>query len=435
MTTNLGRFGRVRIENPKNYADTTLAQGARIFPYYAGYSTAFTSSILAGLDLPKTAVVFDPWNGSGTTTSAATGAGLKAIGQDLNPVMVMVAKASLLAKSEVPSLLPLAHSLLEEQAAFFCKTGIEPLEAWLVPNSAKTLRDIEARINILLVNHEEYASPLCEQTLSLLTPLAAFFYVALFRVVRSTLSQFVPSNPTWITRPKTHSNRLRPSPKTLKDNFIEEVRWLSDRLKLDTSGLEDSAHIMLGSSQSIKLPNESVDCIITSPPYCTRIDYAVATAPELAILRASSDDFSRIRRSLMGASTVPRSLEKKFAGLGQKCCDLLESIYDHPSKASRTYYYKNHFQYFHSLADSIKEISRVGKDGCASVFVVQDSYYKDVYNDIAGITIEMARLSGLMLSKREDFHAKRTMAGINPNSKKYVQSRSTMESVLCFIKG
>ncbi|WP_410712175.1 DNA methyltransferase [Bradyrhizobium sp. BEA-2-5] len=40
-------------------------------------------------------VVLDPWNGSGTTTSVANGAGLTAVGIDINPAMAVVAKARL----------------------------------------------------------------------------------------------------------------------------------------------------------------------------------------------------------------------------------------------------------------------------------------------------------------------------------------------------
>lgn len=63
------------------------------FPYYAGFSEAFASSAIASCNLKGAMTVLDPWNGSGTTTSAARRLGHCAIGFDLNPVMVVVARA------------------------------------------------------------------------------------------------------------------------------------------------------------------------------------------------------------------------------------------------------------------------------------------------------------------------------------------------------
>jgi hypothetical protein len=83
------------------------------FPYYAGYPESFARSLLKSADLPSDAVVLDPWNGSGTTTFSAAHLGLSAQGFDLNPVMVIIARARLLAASEADSLSPLARDTLK----------------------------------------------------------------------------------------------------------------------------------------------------------------------------------------------------------------------------------------------------------------------------------------------------------------------------------
>ena len=45
--------------------------------------------------------------------------------------------------------------------------------------------------------------------------------------------------------------------------------------------------------------------------------------------------------------------------------------------------------------------------GGRAVLVVQDSYYKDVHNDLPTITAEMAQSVGLKLQRREDFRLQR----------------------------
>src|SRR3989338_5969494 len=78
------------------------------FPYYAGYPELFARELLMSANLPRHAGVLDPWNGSGTTTFTASALGLSSIGIDLNPVMIVVARARLLPPSEADHLRPLA---------------------------------------------------------------------------------------------------------------------------------------------------------------------------------------------------------------------------------------------------------------------------------------------------------------------------------------
>ena len=175
-----------------------------------------------------------------------------------------------------------------------------------------------------------------------------------------------------------------------------------------------------------------MDIVVTSPPYCTRIDYAIATSIELATLRITSKQFDTLRRSLMGTATVPTRAALPDPLLGKTCEQFLKSVYLHPSKASKTYYYKNHLQYFNSLFVSIREISRVLRTDGRAILVVQDSHYKEIRNDVAAIVEEMAESAGLSLKNKKDFLAVRSMAGINNRAKKYRKNQNAVESVLCF---
>lgn len=430
------RFQDVVISNPKRYVDRTSAQDARIFPYYAGYSTAFTEQLLLSLNLRDDATVFDPWNGSGTTTQTAYRAGMPCIGTDLNPVMVVVAKAGLLSALDVDSLLPLAQTILEQ--ALHRQGDVipeDPLHTWLIPQSASAIRSLEHEIHRTLVSHAEYRSLTTDQALGSLSPLAAFFYVALFRTTRRFLIDFIPSNPTWTKRPGALAHRKRPTSAKIYEAFAQDVRLLSAKVAEARDLFFDDASpasIRLGNAENIGLGNNSVGAVISSPPYCTRIDYAVATAIELAVLRMGAGDFDVLRRSLTGTSTVQRGDQEVDTQWGTTCLNFLDALYQHSSKASKTYYFKNHVQYFRSLHASLHEIARVLEPQAPCVLVVQDSYYKQIRNDIAQITSEMAANVGLQLRKIEHFSATRSMVGVNQQAKKYLQKRTNVESVLCF---
>src|SRR5690349_13474364 len=81
------------------------------FPYYAGYPERFAQQLLESAGLRHGSSVFDPWNGSGTTTYVASRLGLAAQGVDVNPAMVVVARARLLPCSEADSLSPIAREI------------------------------------------------------------------------------------------------------------------------------------------------------------------------------------------------------------------------------------------------------------------------------------------------------------------------------------
>lgn len=432
---NRNTFSNLVIVNPKRYISSLKSSEERMFPYYAGYSTEFTEQLLSTLSLGSDAVILDPWNGGGTTTQAASQMGLTSVGLDLNPVMVIAAKAALLPQHEVCSLIPLAQSLVE-QAVARDDHGIaaDPLYEWLLPESARFMRQLDSEVNRTLVSRERYMPLTTEKTLNHISSLGAFFYVALFRAVRRLLKSFIPTNPTWIKRPRS-CQRKRPSQHVVHEIFIDEVRLLTLHLNRPTNysvGEIGTAIIGLGNAEALSLPNASIDAIITSPPYCTRIDYAVATAVELSILRINDALFNQLRRSLMGTSTVNAMVGSINQQWGLTCIRFLDAVHNHPSKASQGYYYKNHYQYFQSLQSSIAEITRVLKPQGSCVLVVQDSYYKDVHNDVPNITIEMAKLAGMTLRRREDFTSNRSMVSMNQRAKKYLSSRQNVESVLCF---
>lgn len=431
----LERLIVIEIMNPKQNVSKLSQKEARVFPYYAGYSEQFAESIIDKLALPQGSVILDPWSGSGTTSVASYKKGHDTIGIDLNPVMVLVAKASFVSKLDASSLLPLARGLLKPLSRSSSKiTSFEPLDKWFDPQTAMYLRVIESEINKLLIADSSYLNLTLSANNDRVSSIAAFFYVVLFRLARRLVKDFVSSNPTWLKAPKDAGSRKSVEPSVIKAMFFQEVSLLCERDFFISSPDSDRVMIKMGDATSLRLENNSVDAIITSPPYCTRIDYAVATSLELAILRMTVDDYQRLRRSLVGTSTVQPSVPVPESGWGDACTSFLEKVRNHHSYASKTYYYKSHVQYYNALYTSIGEASRVCKRGGDLVFVVQNSYYKEVLNDLPLIVEEMGAAFDLETRQRCDFSSSRSMSDINTNSKKYLKARRTEESVIIFKK-
>jgi len=244
----------------------------------------------------------DPWNGSGTTTQVARDLGFSAIGFDINPVMVIVAKAKLInCTLEIrKKILDDLNSIIRIASAFQNEnfSNEDPLNAWLESESALCFRNLERAIHHLQVNND-YCPIYAQNSLECLSSLASFFYLALFKTLRSFLTIYVSSNPTWIKMSSAKDNYINPSLDEIYIELQNQVREMVNINVLDRTGMDrnNSATIKIerASSDSIPLPNSSIDLVISSPPYCTRIDYAIATSPELALLGCSMNKDIKIR--------------------------------------------------------------------------------------------------------------------------------------------
>ncbi|MBA4130701.1 MAG: hypothetical protein C0519_04675 [Hyphomicrobium sp.] len=429
---------KLQITSPKRSRPRTGWEG--FFPYYAGYPETFAKALLQSARLRKGATVLDPWNGSGTTTFAAAQLGVAAIGYDINPVMVVIARARMLALSEADSLEPLGQAIVARaKKAAKQAPPTDPIRTWFCPGSAAAIRSLEGAIRHQLVGSLTMTTE--GNKIDKISSTAATFYVALFSVCRGLVRKFQGSNPTWLTVPKHHSSKVRVTARELHSRFIQTVREMAAALEARSNQgelwLEEQGawQVHLGDSTQAAVEPGSIDLILTSPPYCTRIDYAAATRVELAVASTLIETtFEKLGRSMVGSTRVPLHPIPQRDDWGTTCHELLRGIEAHPSKASSGYYLKTHLDYFDKLSRSLDHLSASLKPGGSAIFVAQDSYYKDVHTDLPGIMTEMLLYRGLSLAQRKDFPLVRSMSSIHRHSRRYGRVKTAVEAVLCFRK-
>jgi hypothetical protein len=302
----------------------------------------------------------------------------------------------------------------------------DPLASLLPLGAAIEIRAVEQRVRALCSDFDSFPE-IPEE----MRPDLALMYLALFRAARNLARGTRTKNPTW--HKSAALDELQISVESARAEIISNWERLTHNVKHaahDYSG----GMLNVSMSQAIPLKDGVVDLIVTSPPYCTRIDYVVSTSPELAVLGLSEESFDALRRSLMGTTTVEKDAGQIDSKWGASCCDFLESVRVHPSKASSTYYLKSHVQYFRELYASLKECGRVLQQGGALVLVVQDSEYKGIRNDLASTASEMLESFGLGCVGRSDFEKRISMRSLNVGSKMYSSGRPPVESVLTFKK-
>lgn len=411
------------------------------FPYYAGYPELFARELLQSANLPRHAVVLDPWNGSGTTTYTASALGLSSIGIDLNPVMIVVARARLLPPSEADHLRPLAATILSHTRAQPPTLALDdPLRGWFDLATASFIRGLEQNIRRSLVGSMTKSPDGVH--LDRISGTAATLYVALFAACRRLVAPFKSSNPTWLRAPKAAEARITASPAAIARLFGGNVRGMADALgaKRDADQLVDDlprlgdCRINLSNTTTMELVPASVDFVLTSPPYCTRIDYTAATRIELAVLGPLLSSGARaLGRQMIGSTLAPQAPIEVDEAWGATCLQFLHALHAHPSKASRGYYYRTHLDYFDKMSRSMARLTQALKPGGRAVLVVQDSYYKNIHNDLPKMIEEIGVHHGLQLTQTSAFHLK-SMSDINPGRRSYARPSGATESVLCFSK-
>lgn len=426
-------FKNFKIVSPKR-TPKARAGWEGFFPYYAGYPEFFARELLGSAGLSKSSRVLDPWNGSGTTTFAASELMLNAIGVDINPVMVIVARARTLPSSEADSLVALGRELLAKaDRSGISITSTDPLQSWFGPLTAGWLRSLERAITSSLISDHTRSTG----EIHTISAFAATYYVALFALCRELASAYQTSNPTWLKVARKGQRKVSANRRQIADRFLALLSEMAGALALPTMRAKEVSAVDLlvaDTAEGLNLQYK-VDFVLTSPPYCTRIDYTAATRLQLAIVTPLlSIEKAELSRKMLGSIRVPVGEVMPDPEWGATCNAFIDAVKRHPSKASSGYYYKTHVDYFEKMNRSLCCIAKVIKRGGAAVLVLQDSYYKNVHNDLPTAISEMAAVHELKLRRREDFQLGKTLAGSHPHSKMYRKSFEAVESVLCFEK-
>lgn len=385
------------------------------YRFYAMFSEQFAEEVLQAASLPAGAVILDPWLGVGTTTAVAARAGYHAVGVDVNPVMVSVATGRCIDKMTATALVEtIARASRTLKYAPLPKD--DPLLAWFGKSAAASLRAWDRIIRDL---HPGESHPVR----------AGFLHTVLFEAAWKLAAPYRAKNPTWVKQPSA-DNRTDCPAQEITNTVLSFARKKAAECLV---GEAKSPRIQLGTSTRLDgLPAKHADFVLTSPPYCTRIDYAVSTRIELAVLGYDNAAVGALRDATMGTSTIRGGEVKPNEAWGRGCNDLLATILNHPSKSSANYYYKTFVQYFADLHASLGEIGRCVKPGAGVVIVVQDSHYKGTLVDLAGIVAEMAVGMGWEEVRRDDYGVSQTMRRVNTRSRRYRDDATSVESVLWY---
>jgi len=403
-------------------------------PYYAGYSESFVRSAISYLKLTPGSLILDPWNGSGTTGLVAGRQKMTSIGFDINPVMTHFAMAKTSSvvsfRNEIPEIVDAVLS----DAKLLCKkggVGREFLQDWMSDVLLDSVSGIQTAIETAKLPEIKTESMLTDALKSggkIENPLRSFLLAGLFITSRNLAGYTKGSNPTWTRAAKEMKEYKR---KQVFDAYKSQVlKMLVDLEEIripEGRTLKNAA--LVADSRWLPLKSNSVDAIITSPPYLTRIDYAISTKPELLLL-GDPAYLRSIRELTMGAPVIVEGDIIADDTWGKLCLDLLDAVEGHSSKSAKNYYLPNMLQYFRDAELSLIQILRTLHRKSSALLVVQSSYFKEFEIDLGNIYVQMATNLGAQAKIVRREKVRGHMAHVNTKSRQYADSKVFFEDVV-----
>ncbi|MDH4378379.1 MAG: DNA methyltransferase [Vampirovibrionales bacterium] len=333
-------------------------QARKSLRYYAAYSEGFVEDVIRSLKLPKDAVILDPWNGSGTTTLVASRLKFNSIGFDLNPAVSQMAYSRLASMPDMEKAITTVKKAFIKSHSKQLYQYLGAFEKWFDEQSISHLSALRAAI------HKSSNDSI----------VLGLIDTAICTGLREQLTAFKTKNPSWLRFCRSHEKKISLDIALLEETTIGLIGQCTPQASNSLKPLLQTKNIIESGLQSA-----SVDAVITSPPYCTRIDYGIATVIELAWLGLGINAIQDLRLQMTGTPRVRKETFSANENLPFSVKELLEAIETHPSKASKSYYLKTYHQFFNDMYLSFEELHRVIKPQGSLCVVVQDSFYKDVH--------------------------------------------------------
>lgn len=396
------------------HASTTFINNMKLpihrwYRYSAGFSAQWAEKTIASeykkAKQPRDYTVLDPFAGSGTTLLAADQVGVSSIGFESQPLVWKIASTKLAWDTD-PNLFTEKAQLIAKQAS----TINEPLYDYpeLVQKcyDEDNLRKIDQLRKSLERNKDD-------------TPEYKLSWLAFVCILR-TLSHAGTATWQYILPSKSKST----VPRAL-NTYLHQVEIMANDLIVTQNGgaKKLSRIIKHDSREYIEGMNNTIDLIVTSPPYANNYDYADATRLELSVLgdiKRWSDLQDTVRPGLVRSCSqmVSKETERTFEFLEEPilspihdeikdvCCRMKEEREKHGGKKN---YYTMIALYFLDLAHTLQYLRIYCKEGSRICFVIGDSAPYGIYVPVdrwLGAIAQSAGFKSYKFSKTRDRNIK-----------------------------
>ncbi len=384
----------------------------RWFKYKEGFSSEFVAKMLEQFGNPSSGqTVLDPFAGIGTTITTSIKLGFNAIGIELLSPGVLATEARIAATKLDKN--KFKQVLKEIEQIEFENRDIS--KEYFFQHITITRGAFSEETEYAIANINKYINENCDNV-----------------EIKSLLKFAVSSILEEVSYTRKDGQYLRwdyRSPRQLKSQFnkgkihsfkariIEKLNIiLKDIDKVKQNQYLNNHRIIRGSSltELHKIHDNSVDIIITSPPYCNRYDYTRTYALELAFDGINDGEIKKLRQTLLSATVENKSkffeLKKFYTSIGkeetfQKIVESYQNEYALKEVILSLNYHKKELNnknipdmvrnYFFEMNFIIQELSRVLKTGGKVIMVNDNVRYNGDEIPVDLILSEFAEDAGL----------------------------------------
>lgn len=399
------------------------ASSASKFPvhnwYYfvLGYSPDFSDYILKRENITDKDFVVDPFMGSGTTLISCKNKGISSIGIDANDYFLDVAKTKTnwkIKKSKVKNYQNMIVKSTREKYLNYTSTNNKNIQEDFFSKNTKSWEEYAERHRMNMMT-DRYISDIPFAKLVMLKKQVDAIviekdYKDVFNLAISSI--IVPvSNVRYgpgfgVSKPKFDINVL--------DIFIDKVNRMISDLKFNEFQINTSSKCIHGDSRELSkyFDSESVDLMITSPPYPGDHEYTKHTRLELIFMGYASNiqEFRTIKKRMIRGSTtniykddIDRKYVEHFNSIHEITSLIDERLKaDNATSGFEKLYVRLVWEYFGGMYRTLKEAKKVLKKGGKIVLLVSDSHaFKMVHIQTAKILSEIGLDIGYKNSKIE----------------------------------
>jgi site-specific DNA-adenine methylase len=308
-----------------------------------GFSRQFVDTFIDKFQLNESSIVLDPFSGIGTTLLACKQRGIKSIGIEVSPLFVFISRV----KTRDYDLEKLKEAVTEAMKWKFEKPKYLPKEKHITKVFSRyTLEDTIFYKNKILEIEDEYSRD--------------FLLVAL---IDSAIKA------SWTMKDGAVVKIEKKGKPPLKKYFKYKIKRMFKDLKNTNLKLTETK-VEIGDARKLELENDSIDAVITSPPYLNKIEYT---------------KIYNIETSLFFES--PESGLRSYIGSRVEDIDVSDLGLDENLPLSAKAYFKD-------MSLALKEMYRVCKNSAKLAIVIGGGCYPDRAIEVDKITAELAERIG-----------------------------------------
>jgi len=382
--TNLSLFVEYSAELPAiQDASTTFIDNMKLpihrwFRFSAGFSAQWVQSVVGASGLSHDATVLDPFAGSGTTLIACQAADVSVVGIEAHPFVRQVAEAKLAWTSSVADFRRLANAMVDATQSSRqsdMRNSYPKLIHQCFPD--EVLAQLDAmRYAWQQAHHDD--SPACRLA-----------WLALTASLRAASP--VGTSQMELVQPKKRKAKVL----TPLEAFQCQVAMMcSDMRHMQWLHPSPRASMVAGDARDCRpITDDSVDYVITSPPYANNFDYADATRLEMSFwgqVEGWADLQDKVRKHLVRSCSQHASAEKLdlhtmlnevcVAPIASEMATVCEELaQERLSHGGKKQYHLMVAAYFADMAKVWFALRRVCRKGATVCFVVGDSAPYGVY--------------------------------------------------------